>query len=613
MVASTGGPSKQRTKTFTGCWTCRARHVKCDEEKPHCQRCLRNGWQCEGYNIRLEWSEENSRDNASQRRHAQPMLMPPELCLSPNALAALLSDVDSHAHPTASYMRGPFSVFPASSATSASSSGREAGNSSTSEIASPQPSMGPPSLSADSNDDCPITCTDRHAPHILRDDCQVEPSDTRPETTPSSLSSTLAAGSSGQSCQAIAVRSDAIHEEPDTRSTWADSPDRSNHLQILSLVHQISPYTMPRVQIELIHHWVTFLSGTLLLVDTPDNPCRTLFVPMALQGVDAEDAEFSMNRIVFHAICSASAFSLCHLRQDQRYQALALTHDQLALHHLRHNLDHSPEVNESTLAAVLSCVVAEAISGRRHRWRTHLAGALALLERGSDDRWTRRPAASSMLQSYISLLALCRLRMSPRLVSLLDGPAEMENYLERAHGMTKPLVRFLASLTERMDGESTVTAGEMDGLELQLYLSFPRLSTPDSRNAEVIQHAVNAFYYATVIYFRRTYRRVPPTAVQDLVEKAVENLETAELLSQSKGGTAYNWPGLVVAAECLTPSLQGRMVTWFYRKRRHGLQSIDVIRELVTSLWQRRASAVSDADFHWQDLAKEADFDIMFV
>src|SRR4051794_36748983 len=28
---------------------CRARHVKCDEVKPHCQRCCRAGRKCEGY------------------------------------------------------------------------------------------------------------------------------------------------------------------------------------------------------------------------------------------------------------------------------------------------------------------------------------------------------------------------------------------------------------------------------------------------------------------------------------------------------------------------------------------------------------------------------------
>lgn len=37
------------TKVRTGCVTCKNRHVKCDEAKPHCLRCIKAGKQCEGY------------------------------------------------------------------------------------------------------------------------------------------------------------------------------------------------------------------------------------------------------------------------------------------------------------------------------------------------------------------------------------------------------------------------------------------------------------------------------------------------------------------------------------------------------------------------------------
>jgi hypothetical protein len=36
-------------KTRTGCVTCKARRVKCDEGKPFCQRCVSAGRQCDGY------------------------------------------------------------------------------------------------------------------------------------------------------------------------------------------------------------------------------------------------------------------------------------------------------------------------------------------------------------------------------------------------------------------------------------------------------------------------------------------------------------------------------------------------------------------------------------
>ncbi|KAH7324158.1 fungal-specific transcription factor domain-containing protein [Stachybotrys elegans] len=47
-------PRKHR-KTFTGCWTCRSRKVKCDEGKPSCVQCSSKNLQCEGYFVRLQW------------------------------------------------------------------------------------------------------------------------------------------------------------------------------------------------------------------------------------------------------------------------------------------------------------------------------------------------------------------------------------------------------------------------------------------------------------------------------------------------------------------------------------------------------------------------------
>ncbi|KAH8817163.1 hypothetical protein F5884DRAFT_244220 [Xylogone sp. PMI_703] len=41
-------------KVRTGCITCKRRHIKCDEAKPHCENCLKSRRPCEGYTIREE-------------------------------------------------------------------------------------------------------------------------------------------------------------------------------------------------------------------------------------------------------------------------------------------------------------------------------------------------------------------------------------------------------------------------------------------------------------------------------------------------------------------------------------------------------------------------------
>ncbi|RSM10825.1 hypothetical protein CEP52_003416 [Fusarium oligoseptatum] len=57
MSASTRSSyrSRKRTKTFTGCWTCRARKIKCDEGRPTCRQCREKRVTCEGYDARLQW------------------------------------------------------------------------------------------------------------------------------------------------------------------------------------------------------------------------------------------------------------------------------------------------------------------------------------------------------------------------------------------------------------------------------------------------------------------------------------------------------------------------------------------------------------------------------
>lgn len=51
------------TRSRHGCWTCRKRHQKCDEEKPGCRNCRSRGVQCGGYAIQLgEFSISSSAD-----------------------------------------------------------------------------------------------------------------------------------------------------------------------------------------------------------------------------------------------------------------------------------------------------------------------------------------------------------------------------------------------------------------------------------------------------------------------------------------------------------------------------------------------------------------------
>ncbi|KAI2793388.1 hypothetical protein POX_b03443 [Penicillium oxalicum] len=54
-----GAPEPKR-RSRNGCWPCKARKVKCDEEKPSCLNCQRQGESCD-YSVRLNWGGRSKR------------------------------------------------------------------------------------------------------------------------------------------------------------------------------------------------------------------------------------------------------------------------------------------------------------------------------------------------------------------------------------------------------------------------------------------------------------------------------------------------------------------------------------------------------------------------
>lgn len=75
---------RARTKTFTGCWTCRARKLKCDLRRPKCLRCQKAGVECEGYSIKLRWSGNGNSDGSQdkilfRRRNVDFVEYPPHM------------------------------------------------------------------------------------------------------------------------------------------------------------------------------------------------------------------------------------------------------------------------------------------------------------------------------------------------------------------------------------------------------------------------------------------------------------------------------------------------------------------------------------------------------
>lgn len=62
------GRPRRRTKTYTGCFRCRQRKVKCDLTQPTCLQCKRVNTVCDGYDVRLRWTNSEEDDGACRRK-----------------------------------------------------------------------------------------------------------------------------------------------------------------------------------------------------------------------------------------------------------------------------------------------------------------------------------------------------------------------------------------------------------------------------------------------------------------------------------------------------------------------------------------------------------------
>ncbi|KAL4773908.1 fungal-specific transcription factor domain-containing protein [Aspergillus nidulans var. acristatus] len=105
LVWSLGGASKTkppRSLSYTGCWTCRKRRIKCDETPVACRACQRAGLDCAGYDVRLIW---NAGPNTSRRR-----IKPCALGCAPMTEAQVVRALVTIEKSTTNSI-GPFSVF----------------------------------------------------------------------------------------------------------------------------------------------------------------------------------------------------------------------------------------------------------------------------------------------------------------------------------------------------------------------------------------------------------------------------------------------------------------------------------------------------------------------
>lgn len=391
-------------------------------------------------------------------------------------------------------------------------------------------------------------------------------------------------------------------------------------------LRHLDALSMPEKQKRLIHHWITFTSRKLVLIDEPHNPCRTMMLPMALKGLVSQSEGSNADVAIFHALCASAAYNLFELtgRTNEPDRVLALYHDNEAVHHLRHNLARADEHRDQSFAmAIMACIAVEAVSGTTQRWRTHVSGGLAYLAQ-LQSQGLPEIALSAFRQHMVKMAILCGFPVPDHLKAFLDDESGSSDRLEFTfpyYGVSRSFLgahdRINVLLSNASEARTPAQEKELDAFELQLYLDFPSVppSNPsimaNATNGIVIHHTSTAFYYAGLVFFQRSVRHAPLVSVQDFVQLGVQELESIDRIGQGSLGCLMLWPVLVLGAECGTPDVQKRMKAWFQAQRKLGFRNLVVLEDLVATVWRARASPnANENDADWRQVIAQPRFDV---
>ncbi|KAK8136106.1 hypothetical protein PG984_004046 [Apiospora sp. TS-2023a] len=633
-----------RSKKFTGCWTCKRRRVKCDELRVT----------CEGYEIRLTWVQSNGQDDdddatgsdvrLSRRSLPWDNTIDKMVDLSSVEINKTLEIIDAWLPENSPELkRLGFSVF---------SSALPEKPSHQSHSCSPIP----PTIGCSIEDGSPMEVYETPSSTTLCGD-QVNPtrgSSTGANLQPTELVSNVTLPSDNVVAVEPLVQSLSSFQPAETHEPvhFAATEEPINQLAQSQRPRHLDELFMPRNQKRLIHHWVTFTSRKLVLLDEPHNPCRTLMLPMALAGLTSRSAESNSNVGIFHALCACAAYNLYELggRAGEEDLSLALAHDQQAIHHLRHNLARADEHRDASFAMlIMACIAVEAVSGTTQRWRTHVSGGLAYLarlhSRGDVDEAVLAPFRRHMVLMAI----LCDFSVAEDLKAFLNaddhdcGPEQQQQPAESLevsfpyYGVSRTFLRAhdRMNVLAVAEGDTSTsdlaeeTTRQLDAFELQLYLAFPSPSLQHQgggggrqhlHNA-VIQHASTSYYYAGLIYFQRSIRRAPVASVQVLVELGVAELEAIDRAGKEGWlGCMMLWPVLVLGTECNEPAVQQRIRAWFRGQKKLGFRNLVVLEDLILHVWQLRragnnshkngAQEEAAVDVDWREIIALPKFDV---
>lgn len=579
-------PVSKRGKSFTGCWTCRERHVKCDEQRPKCKRCIAGNFACQGYSTRLTWltpmSQRVSKSNGRIRHTAEETSsIGVEVPISgsfqqfrasqPGAAPNRRRHTDQRGRPTVATEQACQNVQPTEP--------RDLETIRPSQVVR---TVNKPALLEGVPNDTIVSLNDNE---MVQSDQQNRESNLWPTVNSSSW------------------RPGVDHLQPNWYTYSQQFPnsgsDISRFLDHMSIPHIGSPITpfgatsSAARERELISHWATNLADKFVPFRSPANPFLTVVSPMALEGSRIARTKSTCTVALFHAVCAISAAHQANLRAGPpEDNGLVLHHKQLSFHHLMQNIDRrGHDERMACLATLCLWILIHFVTGTPGAWREVTKVTRGLLEGISAETWAQSTTAALTYQSFSSSFALIQAQYLGRQESLAPLKATLEGVdMVKSQIMPARSLELLSSFNSKLMRTHALSSHELDQLEIEFALSTPEPSTDfDAGNAAsaMVHHHRSLFYYASLLYFRgNSGRRGPEEEVQSLVARCLDHMEYLDL--QQKDGSPKTWVYAVVAFEAATPELRDRTRCLFAKRMSLGIATWGTLLLAVEEIWKRR-------------------------
>ncbi|KAL2203967.1 hypothetical protein CC79DRAFT_1400224 [Sarocladium strictum] len=573
---------RYRDRTFTGCWTCRKRKVKCDETKPVCRPCQRLKLSCSGYGPKLVWvDDEGQMPRSSGRRELRcettwngyPLLSSEildlliERCDSADALS-WSSDQQGHIEPQFS----PFASFPVV----------------------PEPSISPL--------DTELTDSDSDS------DSNSEP-DIEPESEPEPL----------PELDLLLQPLPSLSPLPD-----ASSAERELfHHYVSHVSGMMLPYEHPR------NVWKTEYPAIALSMNTSNQ--RALYSAILAQ------AAFNVAHLCGNdpkLLSSASKYYDRALSQLQLqighqgdfpgmlapimtllfaeiYNGQSKTwrhHFQGAWTLLREYYLLEPWKQTDAVCVSIQSLNIIRIIGSTSRPQL----TLDYPDSDSETDPTDTTIFSSVFQTPEFGFTI---GASPDILKCIAEIAQykwMTKTRENESLKNEKLVRVLQVLNNH--GSHTDEAGTQGRV-----FDDDEDQTPgsDLYVAREQRLQADAFLHATYIYLYRTLLRVPPVSVKEYVSKTFTHISAFWLGSN---GNFSLWPAFIAAVEAYTDEDMAMAGEWLDWATSFGIAGRDSIRRVVEEVWRRRDEIADSSGFDrgmiaidWLDVMHEVDGDILLV